>query len=266
MIIIKGNILSWFKSIRSKNIITDLNLDQPNRPETRYRWLDGLRGLAVILMIVFHFFYDLSYFGFISDNVAGKSIWLPLRYLIISIFVLTMGMSLYFSSYKGIKLNAFIKRTGNLIILSASITIGTYIFIPDKWVYFGILHFLVFASIFGVIFINIPYVALALGISILLIHKFVGLSFGWPMHNFKPYDGPPMDFVPLTPWLGVALIGIFLGFYVVSSRRAQAFLNKVNPSESLVFTGKHALTIYVLHQAILFPAIYFFSYVYAIKN
>jgi len=33
--------------------------------------VDALRGLAIGAMIIYHFAWDLSYFGFISVDVAG---------------------------------------------------------------------------------------------------------------------------------------------------------------------------------------------------
>lgn len=43
-----------------------------------------------------------------------------------------------------------LKRTGILSFLALSVTIVTYLFIPEFWISWGILHFLALASLIGI--------------------------------------------------------------------------------------------------------------------
>lgn len=70
------------------------------------------------------------------------------------------------------------------------------------------------------------------------------------MMTYKPYTE---DYVPLLPWFGVVLLGMFL------ARRAQlhSWLEKNSKMEFrnpvaklLAFGGRHSLIIYMLHQPI----------------
>ncbi|CAA6811436.1 MAG: Unknown protein, partial [uncultured Sulfurovum sp.] len=56
--------------------------------------LDIFRGFAILGMILYHFTYDLNYFSIFSIDMNHNSIILILRYSIMSMFLLSVGMSL----------------------------------------------------------------------------------------------------------------------------------------------------------------------------
>jgi uncharacterized membrane protein len=41
----------------------------------RLPWLDAARGIALAAMVVYHFSWDLRFFGYISADVAGDLGW-----------------------------------------------------------------------------------------------------------------------------------------------------------------------------------------------
>ena len=55
--------------------------------------IDGLRGLALCLMIVYHFSFDLNWFGFIRADFDHDPFWLGFRGVIVSAFMLLVGQS-----------------------------------------------------------------------------------------------------------------------------------------------------------------------------
>jgi len=58
--------------------------------------------------------------------------------------------------------------------------------------------------------------------------------------------------VPLAPWLGVVLVDITAGAWVVARERsAVAPLNRIAPAW-LTRLGRHRLLVYLAHQPILF--------------
>lgn len=216
----------------------------------RIGWLDTLRGLAIILMVAFHFCYDLRYFAYVSWDVPNGPYWWQLRYLILSLFIFTMGVSLSLAYAQGFVFKKFIRRTAQLLLGASVISVGSTELFPDSWIYFGILHFLVVASIVGVVFVSRPRLALALGGMILASYWCGLLDKNWPfmyIEQWLPNDTE--DFVPLIPWLGVMLFGVGLRAVIPLKSSAQY----VHPIMDFVGSiGRHGLFIYLIHQPLLF--------------
>lgn len=64
-------------------------------------------------------------------------------------------------------------------------------------------------------------------------------------------DVSPMDYIPLYPWFGVVLLGIFLesiNFHKIP-------LKTIFPLKSLVTIGRHSLKIYIIHRPVLFGSV-----------
>ena len=64
-----------------------------------------------------------------------------------------------------------------------------------------------------------------------------------------------VDFYPLLPWFGIALLGVFVGLTLYpggTPRFALPDLTQRTPIRGLTFLGKHSLLIYLIHQPILF--------------
>ena len=71
------------------------------------------------------------------------------------------------------------------------------------------------------------------------------------LHRFDYY---PLDYFPLFPWLGVVLLGVFLGntFYAKNSRIFPVpDWDDYLPVRFLSFLGRHSLVIYVIHQPVM---------------
>jgi uncharacterized membrane protein len=63
-----------------------------------------------------------------------------------------------------------------------------------------------------------------------------------------------VDYYPVLPWYGVALLGIFAGHTLYPGGQAQFHLPAIfdNPLvRGLAFLGQHSLLIYLIHQPIL---------------
>lgn len=212
--------------------------------KTRIPLLDSLRGAAVLLMTGYHFCFDLSLFGAATFNFRAP-FWLAYRALVVTLFVGIAGIG--FSLTRGWH-RARLARLGGCALL---VSLGTAFVFPHTWVFFGILHFLFVASLLGPLFARHPRACLPAGVALVLLPYFasVGPS-GSPgpllqLTGFSPVLFPTLDFVPLFPWLGVALLGIFVG-----SRIQGHSWGRPGP---LAFLGRHALLYYMIHQAALLP-------------
>jgi uncharacterized membrane protein len=205
-------------------------------------------------MIIYHFSFDLDYFGFASFDFSGNNFWRYFRFSIVSSFLLIVGYSLYLTHAQAIRFDKVYKRTLTLGFYSLLITTVTYFVFPHSFIYFGILHFIAVASILGLLFIKIPIVALFVGFMILGGHLMGCIH----MHGLFDLLKEPLhlpnrseDLVPLTPWMAPVLIGIFLGHLrIIPATKPQPFTRAIN------FLGRHALVVYMLHQVILFALFY----------
>jgi len=224
----------------------------------RINALDIFRGWAILLMIAYHFGYDLKYFGYISADLDHDTFWVYSRYVIVSMFLLSMGMSLKLAHTPHIKWAKMRKRTLILGGASLLVSLATYLQFPHTWVYFGILHFALVASWAGLLFLPYPRLTLATAIII-----FTGSFFGVLHTNGlfsllqTPLHLPPgytQDLVRFFPWFGAVLMGMVIVMYHLHIKLfSHAFFHpNPLPNRTVAFLGRHTLIIYLIHQAVLF--------------
>ena len=217
---------------------------------TRDSALDLMRGIAIIMMIAFHFIYDLNSFGFSDIPLFTHWAGIAWRCLIVFLFLSAVGISLVIAHSKGIKFKKFLKRLLYLGIAALFVSAGTYVMFPDGWVYFGILHLIWFSTIIAISFVNLPKTALLIAALIL-----IGAIFDQPNLSFISYLLEPylpfgsIDYYPLFPWLSFVFIGIYLGH---NPYYQKIFIFRLNWLEVI---GKHALIIYLTHQLVLFSVV-----------
>lgn len=213
--------------------------------------LDVLRGVAVVLMVVFHFGFDLAEFGYASYRTTVDLEWKVFRSVILSMFLLAVGMSSYLAYVKGINKKKLFKNLAKLSLVSVVISIGSYLAFPHAWIYFGVIHFIVIAIPLSLIFLHIPRIALVLGLIILTVYPLGYLhmdSFHELGVEYLHIPRFTVDVVSLSPWFAMVLIGIF----VMHKNIFNIKLRQNKMMKKMSFLGKHSLLIYLLHQPILF--------------
>ncbi len=208
-------------------------------------------------MVGYHFCYDLTYFGYTQFDFFNDPFWLNARTLILSSFLLVAGISLTLATRNGVHLRSYFKRLAVIVGCATLISVSSYFMFGPRWIFFGVLHFIAAASVLGLAFVQRPRLALAAGIGLIALdrmfshHIFDQPALQWlGLMTFKP---PTEDYVPLTPWFGVMLIGIFLA-HALCRESLPARTNKLSatpPARLLAFAGRHSLVIYMLHQPIL---------------
>ncbi|MCP3865813.1 MAG: DUF1624 domain-containing protein, partial [Aestuariibacter sp.] len=70
--------------------------------------LDAIRTLAIVLMVVFHFAYDLRFFGWVDWNVPNGKGWREFRYVILTLFFVSVGASLVLGNFRKFNLKMFL--------------------------------------------------------------------------------------------------------------------------------------------------------------
>ncbi|MGR0277588.1 heparan-alpha-glucosaminide N-acetyltransferase [Marinomonas dokdonensis] len=239
-------------------LIPWIPMQTPLAKTPRSLLLDAYRGSAVLLMIVFHFCWDLRNFGFIEYHLFDP-FWVHFRSLILTLFFTAIGWSAYVSHMapsKGLsRTKAFWHRDGKLLVCAIGISVATYLAAPQQWIYFGILHFIFLASILIRPFLNTPVVASFIGTGIIICYYYTPyLHFPNAFHTITQYIPLPsrtLDIVFPFPWIGVVLLGPLLGFVKLHQCTVPA-----HPIiRFMALLGRHALPIYLLHQLFLFALV-----------
>jgi uncharacterized membrane protein len=221
--------------------------------------LDIFRGFAILCMILYHFTYDLNYFRIITIDLNHTPSFLIIRYSIMSMFLLSVGMSLTLAHKNSIKWSAIRKRILQLGIASVLVSIATYVVFPNNWVYFGILHFVLLGSLIALPLLKFPKLTLILSLLILVgsdtqllhlhgLYTFLQVPLSLPLHS--------EDLVPLFPWLAVILLGTLIVHHDYHQKIFTHKLFNINSSTNKILKkmGQHSLVIYLIHQPILFGA------------
>ena len=220
--------------------------------------LDALRGLGILLMVVFHFFYDLTLFNLAKIPIYSSAEWIAFRYVILTLFLGSAGMSLFLHYRRGIHWHSYGRRLFFLIICAALITLTTYLTLGDQFIYFGILHLIAVASVLGLLFVRLTWLSLPLGICILFFgftyenSIFNNFSLRWIGMLTIPTGSA--DFTPIFPWFGMVLLGIF----IARSLGDRIYTGGSALLAPLARMGRHSLLIYMLHQPILWGLIFIF--------
>lgn len=218
----------------------------------RFWEIDVLRGLALILMIIYHLLYDLN--EFFHVNIAyNEGLFYFMGKTAAVLFILVAGISCSFS--RNNTLRAF-----KLILWGYIIFFVTNIVVPGSNIVFGILHFLGVCLLLYPIFKNIhPYLLALTGAAIILtgeITSKLSINHNWlvPL-GFEGQNFSSVDYFPLIPWYGVFLLGISIRKIVYKQNRS--LIKTVNKYfRPLAAVGKHTLIIYLIHQPIIMATLY----------
>ena len=104
-------------------------------PTVRFWEVDFLRGVAILLMVLYHLVFDLNYFA-VYDIDVSSGFWLAVARLTASLFLLLVGLSLTLSHSRAQLLGQedrfrlrLLKRSAWILGLALGITLVTYLFI-----------------------------------------------------------------------------------------------------------------------------------------
>lgn len=236
----------------------------------RFWEIDLLRGIAVIMMIIYHILFDIDFLTIYTLSLHHISFQIFL-YPIGTLFLLLVGISLILSynQYQNMQkqtppFKKYFTRGIILFFLALGITGVTWIYPHEGFIVFGVIHCISISIILSYPFITKPKIALILG-SILI---FIGVWFStitvdnpylfWMGLNTRSFY--TLDYFPLLPWFGVVLIGLFSGqkIYPILQNKYQKPQKTPTVFIPLTILGNHSLIVYLLHQPILFGLLFIF--------
>ena len=239
-------------SILSSAPLAESTQDAP--VATRIDAIDALRGGALCLMIVYHFAFDLRFYGVTRSDFEHDLFWLSFRALIVTSFMVLVGMSLVLAEQAHSTRLHFWRRIAIVAGCACLVSLASWITFRQTFIYFGILHAIAVASVLVSPLARRPRAALAIGVAVLA----AGVLWSDPTFNarslswigFVTEKPRTEDYVPLAPWAGVVALGVAAGDSLARNGfRALLPIRRAPPW--LRWMGRHSLLIYMIHQPLL---------------
>ena len=92
--------------------------------------IDIARGVAILAMAIYHFCWDLWYFGFLNADVGFDPRWVFFARSILASFLFLVGVGLVLGHGEGIRWKSFWRRWLFAFGGALAITLGTLIAFP----------------------------------------------------------------------------------------------------------------------------------------
>jgi uncharacterized membrane protein len=223
----------------------------------RFDRLDALRGAAIVWMAIFHFCFDLNYFGFFTpkQSFTTDPFWTTQRAAIVSLFLFCAGMGQAIALEQGQSWSRFWRRWAQIAGCAVLVSIGSAWMFPRTWISFGVLHGV--AVMLVLVRVMAPLRrwlwllgALAIVLPLLWRHEvFNGPWLRWiGLVTRKPVTE---DYVPVLPWLGVTLWGMAAGQWLQAHARSALAGGIPRAARGLAWLGRWSLSFYMVHQPVL---------------
>lgn len=202
--------------------------------------IDALRGLALVMMVLHHFIYDLRYF-FNLDVFAwqeGPIFLHVVRPIFLIVFLYVSG---YATRYSRNALSRAVKLT--LVALVATlVTLLLHHFFQTGVIYWNMLHTLALGHGLHVLLKNQKQRLIAMLVMLYMTHLVMNLGISLP-----PLDH--MDYLPVLPWLLYFTLGVIVGQHTKEDPIPP-------PSPSFIprlfaLVGRYGIYVYALHQIVL---------------
>jgi uncharacterized membrane protein len=225
----------------------------------RFDVVDIARGAALVAMAVYHFTWDLAYFGVVAPQTPFTPPMRAASLIIGSAFLALAGLSLALAHPAGFRAQPFFRRLLRIGAAAALVSVATYLIAPKTPILFGILDCLFVASLLAAptLVTPRPWPALALGVALIappLLIRSPAFNAPWLVWlGLGTQDPATLDWRPLMPWGGVLLLGLGLARLAPPLPDWRA---RLAPLRGLAFAGRHSLAVYLIHQPILIGLLY----------
>jgi len=234
----------------------------------RYWEIDALRGVAIVMMVTYHLVFDLVLFGHYQGS-ATTGPWRVFARITAVLFISLVGVSVAISHARRNQgdggwglYKKYLARGLKLIGWGMLITLASWMFMGKVVIIFGILHLIGTVPVLAYPFLSLRWVNLPIGVALIALGMHLNqlpVSYPWLLLlGLRPRWLLQLDYFPLLPWFGVALVGIFIGqqLYPAGARRFKLPMWSSQPGvKQLVWLGNRSLAIYLIHQPVLFAVL-----------
>lgn len=236
----------------------------------RFWEVDSLRGVAIVMMVIFHLLWDFWAFQIMPNLVLYAGFWKYFQRTCAVTFLLVVGISLTLSYRREVAKNRgekpgwpkYLVRGLRIFAIGMCFTIFGWLS-GFGYVHIGILHLIGLAIILSYPLLGYRWPNLLLWVIFVIIGGIVlrtHLDHNWLVYlGLHRVDYYPLDYFPLFPWLGVVLLGVFIG-NTLYDRHGRIFYlpawSDSPPIRFLGYLGRHSLIIYVIHQPLLIAILY----------
>jgi uncharacterized membrane protein len=229
---------------------------------SRYPEIDMARGIAILMMVLFHTLFDLNYFRILTIQVYA-GFWRYFTFATASLFLLIVGISLTISKSRAVSGSPghqltlkFVSRGAGIFLLGLLVTAVTWLYIREGFIVFGILHLIGISILISPLFFRFKKYNLVLGLLFIGIGSVLANVDGpvWLLPvGIHPAAFSSVDYEPLFPWFGIVLFGMGLGEYLYPEGK-RGFAHPRIPvffEQPFAFLGRHSLIIYLVHQPLI---------------
>lgn len=223
----------------------------------------------MVWMTIFHFCFDLSFFGYWPQDFLRDPFWTCQRTAIVSLFLFCAGVGQAVAWRQAVDWHRFGRRWGRIVVCAALVSVGSYLMFPRSFIYFGVLHGMAVMLLVvrltagwrhwlwlaGLVAIALPPVAAALlaGPAQAWAPAFDSRALNWiGLVARKPFTE---DYVPVFPWLGVMWWGMAAGQWLLVRRRTWMMGRVPQLLQPLAVLGRWSLSYYMLHQPVMLGAL-----------
>lgn len=241
-------------------------MQEPVKPKYRLEAIDLARGAALAAMAVYHFAWDLEFFGYAPPGMTAETGWKLFARCIAASFLFLVGVSLFLAHGRGLRLKPFLRRLAMVAAAAAGISLVTFIVVPGGFIFFGILHQIALASVLGLAFLRLPAL-LTLAAAAMVVampwfarHAFFDHPALWWV-GLSTVNPPSNDYVPLFPWFASVLAGIAAARIANAASLFSRMAGRAMAAwtRPLQFAGRHSLAVYLIHQPLLIAGLWLFS-------
>lgn len=239
---------------------------------TRFWEIDAARTVAVLMMVAYHAAYDVWFLAPSADVDPFGGGWRALQVATGSSFLFLVGVSLAVANARSRRRGLagaslwrhHARRAVEVLAAAALVSAVTRVALgPEDYIRFGVLHCIGTAMLILPLMVPLgPVVTAALALPVIVAGKALeASSVDAPLAlvlGLRPPDGAGVDYYPLLPWLGPAMLGLAAGMLLYPGGERGPGLRRLlrrEPGEPLrgrvTWPGRHALPIYLVHQIVL---------------
>ncbi|MET1124115.1 MAG: heparan-alpha-glucosaminide N-acetyltransferase [Archaeoglobaceae archaeon] len=214
--------------------------------------IDFARGVAVVLMLFYHFLFDAQFFGKLS--LEGE-FWYFFPRFIGSMFIFISGYTLAVTKKS---FRRILRKVAKLSAVAAFISFSTWLLFDEMMVWFGIIHFFAVATLLVYPLASKPLASLTAAFAAFAASTFLPRdvdTYSLLWLGLAPGSFATLDYYPLLPYVGFMFLGASLGnFHRTTGLSLRDPISLLGRNSLKVYLIQHPLIVAIL--CLIYPDIF----------